>query len=99
MAYLSNPELTAEQREQIIKALQDRGATNSCPRCGNASFTVLNGYFTHSIQPNLGGLTLGGPSVPTAVVVCTRCGWLAEHALGTLGLLQASPQNPEGAPK
>jgi ribosomal protein S27AE len=91
-------DLSPEQRERIIKALQDRGATRDCPRCGNKSFAVLGGYFNHPLQFNLGGLQLGGPSIPTAVVACTTCGWLAEHALGALGLLPAEPpKSPDAA--
>ena len=80
-------ELTDEQRNRISEALQQRGATRECPRCGNDTFALVGGYFVHTVQQNFGGLVLGGPNIPTAVVVCNKCGWLAEHALGALGLL------------
>lgn len=80
-------ELSQTQKEKIIKALVDRGAKLPCPRCGKNSFTLLGGYFNQTLQTELAGLVLGGPSIPSAVVACTNCGYLSQHALGALGLL------------
>ena len=80
-------ELSQTQKENIIKALADRGVKLPCPRCGKNSFTLLDGYFNQTIQTQLGGMVIGGPSVPSVVVVCTNCGYLSQHAIGTLGLL------------
>ena len=80
-------ELSQTQRAAIVKALEERGVNKPCPRCGNSTFSLVGGYFNHFIQTQLGGVSIGGPSIPTAVVVCSKCGWLAEHALGVLNLL------------
>jgi ribosomal protein L37E len=79
--------ISEKKKQEIIKALEDRGAKLPCPRCGNQSFTLLDGYFNQTIQTDVRGLVLGGPSVPSVVVVCNRCGYLSQHALGALGLL------------
>lgn len=79
--------LTEEQKVKIIETLKEKGVTLPCPRCGNNNFTIMDGYFNQPIQTELGGLVLGGPSVPSIVLVCTRCGFLNQHALGVLGLL------------
>ncbi len=76
-----------KQREVIIKALEARGATRPCPRCGSERFSIVDGYSIHFIQDQLGSVRIGGPNVPTVVVACLKCGWIAEHALGALGLL------------
>lgn len=82
------PESPEKQEEnRIIQALQNAGARLPCPRCGNSNFTLLNGYFNHTIQPDPKGMVLGGPSIPSVVVACNRCGFLSQHALGILGLL------------
>jgi ribosomal protein S27AE len=86
-------ELSPEQKRKVVEALEKVGARLPCPRCGNNNFTLLDGYFNQPVQTELAGLVLGGPSVPSAVVVCTRCGYLSQHALGALGLL------PKEAPK
>ena len=81
-------EITQEQKRRIINALENVGALRPCPRCGNNNFTLLDGYFNQSIQTELGGtVILGGPSVPSVVVVCTKCGYISQHAAGVLGLL------------
>ena len=80
-------ELTQEQKDKIVKALNDCGAKFPCPRCGNDTFTLLDGYLNQIIQAEPKGIVLGGRTVPSVVVVCNRCGYLSQHALGVLGLL------------
>jgi hypothetical protein len=81
------PENYQVQQDAIIKALADRGATLPCPRCGNDEFTLLDGYFNQIIQEEPRGIVLGGRTIPLVAVVCKRCGWLSQHALGVLGLI------------
>lgn len=76
-----------DEKQRIIQALEERGAKLPCPRCGNQQFTLIDGYFNQTIQTELKGIVIGGPSVPSIVVACTRCGYLSQHALGALGLL------------
>jgi ribosomal protein S27AE len=80
-------DLTQEQKDKIIKALVERGAKLPCPRCGNDTFTLLDGYFNEIIQSEPKGIVLGGRTVPSIAVACNRCGFLSQHALGVLGLL------------
>jgi ribosomal protein S27AE len=89
-------EFSINEKNRIMAALESRGATKPCPRCGNDVFAILDGYINHFVQTRPGDVIIGGPSVPTAVVVCTKCGWLAEHALGGLQLL---PEKKETASK
>ena len=79
--------LPEERKQEIIKALSDRNAIGPCPRCENKAFTLLDGYFSQSLQSNPTGMVLGGPTVPSIVMACNRCGFLSHHALGALGLL------------
>lgn len=81
------PQFSPEERKRIVEALESRGAKLPCPRCGNTQFVLVDGYFAHSLQHNLSSYSLGGPAIPVAVVACQRCGFLAEHAIGALGLL------------
>lgn len=80
--------MTADQKSNIVKILSERGANRPCPRCNNNNFTLLEGYFNQSIQPTINaGIMLGGPSIPSIVVICNNCGYISQHALGILGLL------------
>jgi ribosomal protein S27AE len=78
---------TQVTKDKIIKALQERNANMPCPRCGNDAFTLLDGYFNQVIQSDPRGIVLGGRTIPSVVVACNKCGYLAQHALGVLGLL------------
>lgn len=73
--------------DHIVKALESKGATLSCSRCGNNSFDVIS---TTNIplqnMPNT--ITAGGPVIPAVYIGCTRCGSLTAHALSVLGLLK-----------
>lgn len=83
--------MTQEEKDKIIRSLTEKGAMRSCPRCDKNNFSLLDGYFNHPLQANPATLMLGGLTVPTIAIVCTNCGFLAEHALGSLGLLSQPP--------
>lgn len=86
-------QITKELKEKIIAKLEERGATLPCPRCGNQTFSVIDGFFNQTIQATLDGFVLGGPSVPTAIIACNHCGYLSQHAIGVLGLLPLLSNN------
>jgi len=88
-------ELSSEEKKEIVSKLKGAGAILPCPRCGNPNFTLVDGYFNHNIQTDFGNIVLGGPSVPTIVLVCDRCGFLSQHALGVLGLLSQEKESTE----
>lgn len=80
--------ISADEKQKIINALKDKQALLPCPRCNKQKFTLLDGYFNQSIQQSLQtGLVIGGPSIPSVVIVCENCGYMSQHALGVLGLL------------
>lgn len=81
-------QMSDDMKRRIIERLRERGATKSCPRCGSESFVLVEGFFTDVIQEDTKGLVFGGPAVPSVVLVCERCGYLSQHALGALGLLK-----------
>ena len=83
------------QKQKVLEALDKAGANLPCPRCGNGHFSLVDGYFNHPIQTSLGGLVIGGPSVPSVVVVCNQCGFISQHALGALNLLPKQPEPGE----
>ena len=82
--------MTQEEKRRIAEALKEREAIRACPRCGNDNFSLIDGYFNTPFRVELKGLVIGGPSIPAAVVVCKKCGYLSQHALGVLGLLPKS---------
>lgn len=80
-------QLSDQQKKEIIEVLDKKGVRLPCPRCGNREFLLVDGYFNQTIQTDLNGLIIGGPSIPTVATVCNNCGYLSQHAIGVLGLL------------
>ena len=75
-------------KDDVAKKLTEKGALLPCSRCGNHSFTILDGYSKVMLDNEVdGNIRLGGPMVPIAIVACTKCGAITMHALGALGLL------------
>ena len=77
--------LTPEQKEKIASALRDRRAEQPCVRCGNTEFSLPDGLSTVSLSDGK-SITLGGPGIPVALLICSRCGAIYFHAVGVLGL-------------
>jgi len=89
--------LTEEKRKELVKKLTEKfglsGQPFKCPMCAGPSFEIADGYFNNQLQNNLSSITIGGPSIPTIGIVCTRCGFLSQHALG---IVDAPPNDIEG---
>lgn len=79
--------LTQEERQQIVKRLNERNVKANCPMCGSKSFSLLDGIFHNNIQKDVQNASLGGAFIPTVAIFCTNCGFISQHALGALGML------------
>lgn len=55
-----------------------------CPMCHGHQFTVVDGMFPNAIQRSLDSIQIGGPSIPCIAIICTRCGFMSQHAMGVL---------------
>lgn len=80
--------MNQEKQQDIIKILNEKIGSAPCPMCGNKHFILADGYFCNSIQDNFNNITIGGKNVPAIAVICQNCGFISQHALGILGLLQ-----------
>lgn len=78
------PQFSEEVKNEITKALQDKGATLPCSRCGGTDFGVLDGFPSSMVQMNTEQVITEGNKIPSAGVVCNKCGHITEHALGVL---------------
>lgn len=84
---------TQEERDNIIRILQERHAVNACEVCGNNNFSVADTAVQLTIRDLHGPVVIPSPSIPAAAVVCSNCGNIRLHALGALGLLQRNENN------
>ena len=75
------------RQEEIIKALQEKGASGSCPRCSNLQFEVI-GEMDIEVNRPIPWRTFGPihSKLPVILVSCTNCGYIAQHAARILDL-------------
>ena len=66
-----------KDKEKIVSALNDKDVSAPCPRCSSLKFQVV-GQSTLYIE--------GKKIMPTALIACTKCGFIAMHALGILDI-------------
>lgn len=72
---------------EAAEALRQKGATEPCPRCGRTRFSVLGEGSVDVLPPSTGILrsaVKNWSQIPTLLVVCDNCGYLAQHAQATL---------------
>ncbi len=80
-------------KQQITENLNKNISTTECPLCKKNKFTLAGGYFAHDLQIDLQNRQIGGVNIPTVPLICTNCGFIAEFAAGTLGLLPKPSDN------
>ena len=73
--------MSQDQAERVWNALENARVEQQCPRCTNDTYHFFTGYIDVSAQP-----PIGQSSLQVAVLICKRCGFIAQHALPSLGL-------------
>ncbi len=79
-----------DNKDKIVSELKNRIANLECPFCKQKEFVLGGGYFAHDLQQDLNSRQMGGVNIPTIPLICKNCGYIAEFAAGTLGLLPKS---------
>ena len=79
--------LDEQQQEKIAALLQQRSATEPCPRCRYSQFAILGS--TGRIQLNAAMQVMGHPNALTTgldvvMAFCTNCGFVSQHAISVL---------------
>ena len=77
--------LTDRQKQTIQKNLQQKIRGN-CPMCGQSAWSLQEEVVTTTTASLGGGMAMGGGFVPMIQVICTNCGFVAHHAVGSLGI-------------
>lgn len=85
--------LTKEQKDKIKDKLLKKVPTLKCPMCQNKGFKMAEGYFLNTMQTDLTSVSLGGQAIPTIGIICNNCGFVSQHALGSLGLMPKNNEN------
>lgn len=87
--------ISKEDKQRIIQELDNKFGSSGakCPMCGNTHFVIADGYFNTFIQDDLNNIQIGGASIPSISIICSKCGFISQHALGILGLLPIQNNN------
>jgi len=75
------------KKKAIVNRLMQAGIQTMCPMCGGELNTLIDGYVVTILQPHINKYQLGGKTLPAVVMVCGKCGYIRQHALGPLKLL------------
>ena len=76
---VSKPGLIAHR---IEKALGEKGVDLPCPRCGNRTFSILDGVVLLEPRTVAYGILYvpeNDEAIPLVVVFCNKCGYKFEH--------------------
>ena len=79
--------ITSELKNKIAKSLDTRAGDFRCPICGNEKFFVADGLTKKSLQIANKSQMIRGNIMPCAVIICEKCGFVSEHSIGILGLM------------
>jgi hypothetical protein len=89
------PEFSDAIRAEILSKVQELTDGN-CPMGHASNWLVMEGYSRVQLSQDSRTVALSGNGVPCAVLICLTCGYVAEMALGVLGLLreESPPSSP-----
>jgi hypothetical protein len=76
--------ISTDDKHRIVNALRARGA-GSCPRCNDSQWTVSE-YSMIEVQATMDLHTRDTTTIPSVMIVCEHCGFIAQHALQPLGI-------------
>ena len=80
--------LSDSEKQKITLSLIEKIKDVKCPMCKNEKFTILDGYVIDFLEDSIQSRMMERKvSIPTIMMVCTKCGFISQHALGSLGFL------------
>ena len=74
-------------RLKISHELKKRNVTK-CPMCGESKFVVADTYTVNNLYSDIDDVGSSARTLPCALMICANCGYISQHALGALGLMQ-----------
>jgi hypothetical protein len=76
--------ISADDKHRIFAALKARGA-GTCPRCSDSQWTVSE-FSMIEVQATMDRNVNETATIPSIMIVCEHCGFIAQHALQPLGI-------------
>ena len=83
--------MNKKEHNELIEKLRSLGATKNCPRCGNNQYDVPDSYGEIVIRPYLNKESSETKTISFVMVICDKCGYIAQHAITSLGYPDKEP--------
>lgn len=75
-------------KKNLENKIKAKGRSLLCPICGNNGFILADGFGNETLQDSVAtGLIIGGPAIPTVIVICNNCGHMMKFSAGVLELI------------
>ncbi|AHI05494.1 hypothetical protein BDW_04930 [Bdellovibrio bacteriovorus W] len=78
--------LPVELRQMLANKIQEKIPNLSCPMCRSQDFTLADGFTSTTVQKDPKKITLGS-AIPAISLICKNCGFISQHALGVLKIM------------
>lgn len=83
--------MNIKDKNDIIKKISDVIPELKCPMCHNKQFVIVDGYFPNMVYDDYNASIMKyKKGMPSVAIVCNNCGFISNHSLGALGLLEES---------
>lgn len=79
--------LPEDFKKQVVDELAKRGVKPQCEICGHNDWVVVDQAVSLHITDLSGSYKIPPPQIPSAGLICKRCGNIRIFALGALDLL------------
>lgn len=94
----NSPALTDKDKAEIVKWLTEKtGGKHPCNVCQADDWVLGDHLIAPPLSTMTGGVILGGPSYPSAILVCKNCGHTQFFNAIVMGLIKEPTK--EGAPE
>jgi hypothetical protein len=87
---LKAPPFDESVRQEILRKFRQMTG-GKCPLGPHDNWVVMDGYSRIGMASTSEIVPLGGPGIPCAILVCAECGFVAQMALGVIGILKDAP--------
>lgn len=87
----SDGKLTKQDQDKVGAWLNEKGSHHACPVCQTNDW-IVGEHLINNMAFSGGNLVVGGPTYPTAFVVCTNCAYVRQFMAVPLGITAQEPQ-------
>ncbi len=88
-----NEDKRLARRLEIAAKLKIKGVKEPCPRCKHSTFGI-QGESAIVLEERNRRDSSTVEAIPVMVLACNNCGYITEHALGTIDLMP-TPEEPK----